>query len=327
MKKYYEDMNIARGIGIFLVVLGHSFPDAKFGNSAFYSYIDKFIYSFHMPLFIMLSGFFAYKVYEVTNSNDYINFITKKFKRLMVPYFLLSLIACPIKLYMNKYAARPIDVNSLFISILIKPLEIPIQFFWFIYTLFLIFIIVPLFRKVPVKIMVLITLVLNLAHIDITNTFYINGIIHYLFYFYLGLFFKEHYEKYEHFKGKTVVVICSLMLLVALNLLDVTGKTEYAFYSLVTAILGIMAFVNISFIIKDYGKNGFFSVLGKYSYDIYLFSWFFQTGFRVVFFQMMKLDYTLVTLLMILGGLLPVLLSKLFLKRVPIFNKFLLGNF
>lgn len=326
MKKYYDDMNIARGIGIFLVVLGHSFPDAKFDNNAFYAYIFKFVYSFHMPLFIMISGFFAYKIYDVVNGKDYVDFIKKKFKRLMIPYFLISLIACPIKLYMNKYAARPIEVNSLFLNILVKPLEIPIQFFWFIYTLFLIFALVPLFRKIPLKFMLLISLVLNLASIDITNFFYINGVIHYLFYFYLGLFFREHYNKYEVFKGKIIIVICSLAILVILNLMNVRGKTAYAFYSLATAILGILTFVNISFIIKDYSGNGFFKVLGNYSYDVYLYSWFFQTGFRVVFFQIMKMNYTVVALLMLLGGLLPILLSKLFLTRIPIFNKLLLGN-
>lgn len=327
MKKYYEDMNIARGIGIFLVVLGHSFPDAKFDNNALYAYIFKFVYSFHMPLFFMISGFFAYKVYRVITTQDYLEFIGKKFKRLMVPYFVISLIACPIKIYMNKYAARPINPGSMFVNIALKPLEIPIQYFWFIYTLFLIFLLVPLFRKVPIKVMLLISLILNLVNVNITDLFYINGVIHYLFYFYLGLLFKEYYEKYEKCRWKSMAVICSLLLLIMLNFLSISGKTIYEFYSLATAVLGIIAFVNISFLIKNYKSIEIFKILGRYSYDIYLFSWFFQTGFRVIFFQMMKMNYTIVTLLMLLGGLLPVLLSKLLLKRVPIFDKLLLGNF
>ena len=45
--KYYEEINIARGMGIILVVLGHSFPTIKQGSIL--EYIYDFIYSFHMP--------------------------------------------------------------------------------------------------------------------------------------------------------------------------------------------------------------------------------------------------------------------------------------
>lgn len=36
-----------KGFTIFLVVYGHNFPD-----------LEKYIYSYHMPLFIMIAGFF-----------------------------------------------------------------------------------------------------------------------------------------------------------------------------------------------------------------------------------------------------------------------------
>ena len=75
IKKYYKDMDIARGIGIFLVVLGHSFPDSQFNNSNFYAYIYKLIYSFHMPFFFIISGFFAYKIYEIENLKGYGSYV------------------------------------------------------------------------------------------------------------------------------------------------------------------------------------------------------------------------------------------------------------
>ena len=46
-----EWIDIAKGIGIILVVIGHNFSD---GENIIY--LRKWIYSFHMPLFFLLSG-------------------------------------------------------------------------------------------------------------------------------------------------------------------------------------------------------------------------------------------------------------------------------
>ena len=54
MKKRLEWLDIAKGIGILLVVIGHCFPDASSleGISVpVYRVLSQIIYSFHMPLF------------------------------------------------------------------------------------------------------------------------------------------------------------------------------------------------------------------------------------------------------------------------------------
>ena len=48
----YRFVDIARGIAIMLVVLGHSFSSAACP-------MNKMILGFHMPLFFFLSGVFA----------------------------------------------------------------------------------------------------------------------------------------------------------------------------------------------------------------------------------------------------------------------------
>lgn len=45
--KRIDWVDVAKGVGIFLMVMGHSsMPDA----------VNRWIYSFHMPLFFLLSG-------------------------------------------------------------------------------------------------------------------------------------------------------------------------------------------------------------------------------------------------------------------------------
>lgn len=333
MKKYYKDMDIARGIGIFLVVLGHSFPDDKFNNNPLYAYIYKFIYSFHMPLFFIVSGFFAYKIYNIVNLSQYKKFIEGKFKRLMVPYLAISLIAIPIKLYMNRYAARPIDLNGLIVDVLLYPAGngtiyhtgTPIQYFWFIYTLFFIFAVMPLLNKIPIKVVLIITAILNVIPLNKMPLFYVWGVIHYLIYIYLGIYFNRIYEEYEKFKYKKLLVVITLIALVLINLKSVSAQFYYM-YSLTTALIGSVLFVNISYLMANNKLGEIFKYIGNYSYDIYLFSWFFQTGTRVILFQMLKLDYTFVTIMMLIAGMLPILLSDLVLKKVRILDKVLLGN-
>ena len=130
-KTYVKEMNILKGIGILLVVLGHSFPDGV--GSGNYRFLHQWIYSFHMPLFFLVSGFFAKRVFEITNFQEYIFLVKDKFKRLIVPYFILSFVAIPLKLILNRYALRPIDLHTLISQVFLYPLDNPIIFFWFIY--------------------------------------------------------------------------------------------------------------------------------------------------------------------------------------------------
>ena len=61
-KQYYEKLDLVRGIAIFLVILGHCIQcgSGSAFNQAQLFFDDpvfRFIYSFHMPLFMILSGF------------------------------------------------------------------------------------------------------------------------------------------------------------------------------------------------------------------------------------------------------------------------------
>ena len=71
-----------KGIAITLVVFAHhSLPVT----------LDTYIYSFHMPLFFFISGYlFDFGKYAESASN----FVKRRFKSLIVPYFFFALLAC-----------------------------------------------------------------------------------------------------------------------------------------------------------------------------------------------------------------------------------------
>lgn len=83
--------DVLRGFAIFMVVLGHciqegSGTDFKLNTMYFYDELYQFIYSFHMPLFMMISGYFAWDSIErVKGSNEKWKLLGKRSAALLIP--------------------------------------------------------------------------------------------------------------------------------------------------------------------------------------------------------------------------------------------------
>lgn len=74
MSRRIEYLDIARGIGILLVVLGHN--DFESVSSFFH----QVIYSFHIPLFFFLSGYF------INTSIPFLEYFKRRFHSVLKPY-------------------------------------------------------------------------------------------------------------------------------------------------------------------------------------------------------------------------------------------------
>jgi len=74
MPRRIEYIDIAKGIGILLVVLGHN------DFSLISPFVFQVIYSFHMPLFFLLSGFFF------NPSIGFLDLLRKRFHSVLKPY-------------------------------------------------------------------------------------------------------------------------------------------------------------------------------------------------------------------------------------------------
>lgn len=92
--KRKEHLDIAKGIGILLVVLGHC--------PLIYNPFKQWIYSFHMPLFFIISGMVWDK-----SSHEHKGFFTRKFlfdkiKRLIIPCCIWGVLYTLISAIMNR---------------------------------------------------------------------------------------------------------------------------------------------------------------------------------------------------------------------------------
>ena len=111
----------ARFVGILLVVSGHSYPFDVYISPRLWK-IKDFIYLFHMPLFLFLSGYLL--TYNTRPTGSY---ICRRAVRLLVPYFALSAIAFVPKVLVQQFLNDSVEFSVWY---LIKTELIPRDNVW-----------------------------------------------------------------------------------------------------------------------------------------------------------------------------------------------------
>lgn len=112
-----------RAYAIILVVIGHVLQFNLKNYESLYLY--KVIYSFHMPLFIFISGYFA--VYSINKYDSFFKFGIKKIRELLVPYLIFGV---PYLMFFETNYSLSTITTTLFTR--------PEECYWFLFSLFLI---------------------------------------------------------------------------------------------------------------------------------------------------------------------------------------------
>jgi fucose 4-O-acetylase-like acetyltransferase len=180
MKKRFVSIDVARAVCILLVVIGHYEPA---DSPSWYSMMNRVIYGFHMPLFMFVSGY----VYRATwRPAKYADFVRKKFNRLMIPYFLVSVLIISIKMITERglHVENPVSWIA-FGEMFYLPSAG--YFLWFVYALFLVFLIMPFFHSGKrLYLLFAVSLVWLLIPVRVTDWFCLAEWKNHLFYFVAG---------------------------------------------------------------------------------------------------------------------------------------------
>ena len=175
-----------------LVVIGHADITLDYKDL----WIHKWVYSFHMPLFFLVSGFlFAYTHPEnKMKGMRFFPFIWKKVKRLLLPFLFINSVIFVIK---SRFVSADLMQHPLtfsFSSWVESLLFHPIGFMWFLPALFMIFVFFSLLRKwICVNIYlqmggVILLFVLSRVIPDL-SFMQISSAVHYSVYFGLGILY------------------------------------------------------------------------------------------------------------------------------------------
>lgn len=118
-------IDIAKGIGILLVIIGHCVNK----NTP----IHNWIFSFHMPFFFFVSGYF-FKTERYTSFGD---LIKNKGRRLLIPYTIFSILGLIISLVIPSWRQQ-IDLDGILVDVYTGyPKLSHITSTWFLISLFL----------------------------------------------------------------------------------------------------------------------------------------------------------------------------------------------
>lgn len=257
--KRIEWIDIARGIGIILVILGH----IGIGG------IGKFIYSFHIPLFFFLSGFcFS------GNETDFKYFLRKKVKTLIVPYIFLGMVIGLVEVIFKGQSPQ------VFIDILIQRRAFSIRFITCLFSCDIIFWLLVKINKnnllklfiisMTISILGVIYLKLKLPalpwNLDLSFTVMII--------FYIGYWFKyKGYNLVMNNSKKYWILFIMLIVNIVTNILNLKfhtntldlyhGQLANSLYSLIAAISGITVVVIMSEYLKKFYvvKNVFLNIV------------------------------------------------------------------
>ncbi len=204
-KKYYSEIDILKGIGIFLVVLGH----LSFKNEN----ISHLIFSFHMPLFFVLSGF-------VFKRKKMSNFFLSKFRRILIPYIFFSFISF-LAYYMLNFRTSIYTIKDFFIGTL---LGISNDYYlawnvvlWFLSSIFLVNVLFNVFFRKKRWIVLLFLWLLGfilMYNIDAVLPFHIKSTLLAIPFFGFGILLKTNYKYLENFFFNKYLEIKSGFLLV-----------------------------------------------------------------------------------------------------------------
>lgn len=290
-----NSISIMRNIAIILVIMGHagciysgrwSYSVVN-NNSAIIKYLTDFIYSFHMPLFIFISGYiYNYGKIKYQKYSSTSNLIFNKAKKLLIPYiFTGSFFVIPIEMLFNIYEEKYSYFNRVFNDIILGKNPGHLWYLLMLFNLFIIFrIIENTLRKNKFILNIGILCILSLVSFLIPNIYQLSNSLYYMIYFYLGYWMCAHLEKVNKKKLKFLSIVIFLLLfnidyfyISAYSVSTIFYLIFNQIYKIMLAIMGVLSIYYlicmISVNIKEY-KDSIFNKINKkldfYGFYIYL---------------------------------------------------------
>ncbi|MDR3594806.1 acyltransferase family protein [Clostridium sp.] len=254
-EKQSKIINIMKGIGILMVMLGHrSLPNI----------IVKYIYVFHMPLFFVISGY----LFDVRRYNDNRSFIIKKGRSLLQPYCCFWIISLIVQaLASNANILPKIEYGQLINSFFyITQKGIWNGPLWFLVCLFVVeiiyFLLVKRFGNDYLKLYIMIFFIIGLllSKVNLVLPFKIDVAFTGLVFFTLGNMVREYGLSVRTNKKQDMIIFCITTVIVFMTAIFFNPVIvsmmvcQYGNYIIfiITSIIGVISIYYIAKIIREF---------------------------------------------------------------------------
>lgn len=272
-----DELDIMKFWGILLVVLGHVtnfYTDNPLVSpmevSKSFGYVSSFIYQFHMPMFIFVSGaVYAFQLETLKKKSNIWTLIKKKSQRLLVPYVIFGffimvplMVGCHYREGIVDYAYHGILLSK------------DSRHLWYVLALFEIFVLFWCMTKmvnvlkIPQWSLLPVSFGLYLVSNHFPYLFQISEALKYQFWFTLGYEFMI-YKRLIH-DSISYYLVGGVFLVLALcwknNL-----SFKMPFIETIAAMCGIMLVYHIACDMKYLTKYKWYQRISKNSYGIFLY--------------------------------------------------------
>jgi fucose 4-O-acetylase-like acetyltransferase len=273
-----SDIDRAKGLAILLVVFGHLMASGSPRGNEWYDTAKGIVYSFHMPLFMYLSGYvFALTGKQQITYGAYARFLRERAMRLLLPFALFGLLIV-IGKYLSQYFLYVDDPPHSLLSgigdLLVNTDKSPALSIWYVYVLFLFSAVMPLLWRLGLRWpgAVLLGAVLfaipapDLLYLDRAASFFlffaIGGLVatrpdietwfHRLVLAWLLLFNATLFTEWTALPGQARMALCGIAAIPALHglvkarflarerILLALGNYAFSIYLLNTIVIGLM---------------------------------------------------------------------------------------
>lgn len=273
-----------------LVASGHFFMSMVESeillDTTMYRWFIRTIYYFHVPLFFMCSGYLYQKKSKIDSYLKWKNSVSTKAITLGIPYFVFSIATWMLKAVFSG------SVNTKNEGLLTTLFLEPASPYWYLYTLFFIFLITPTFTGRKQAIVGLL-IAIALKYIQADDQFEIklyavNKTFDNLIWFVFGMCLSV-FNIPERCKGKnwkTAGVLCGILFLVA-SCIECGDYSESVSVNLMMGLLGCLSTFLI--ILCQTGENKVWCMVdkfSKYTMPVYLMHTIFAAGVRAVLMKL-----------------------------------------
>ena len=327
-----------QAIAIVLVVLGHSlqmYPDGAGGYSTIGS---RLIYSFHMPLFIFVSGFLMLLSLQRGNRSTSTagRFLTSRSRRLLLPYLVLTLVTFIPRAAMSSMAADPVELSLPGLWRGLTDREgLVIPYFWFVQALFVVSVSVYALLKVAegirigrlIPLVIAVAVSLALRGSDIPAFFALDRAAELALYFAAGglyCLYSEQVDSVISWHNPLIFLLLTALWFGSFMMF------EGSLFEPITALAGIAMIISLSKIFEHHGI-GVLDHLEGATYLIFLLSWYCNVAAQQILAHFVSWPWWTHTLLSLFAGIyIPLAVHRCLLRhpdsRLTKFARYILGQ-
>jgi fucose 4-O-acetylase-like acetyltransferase len=331
-----HDLTIAKGLGIFLVVMGHTLAGGvSKGNEWFCDFVNH-IYMFHMPFFMFISGYVFFRVGRLEKIQARLgSFVASQAVRLLIPFFTIGLIVLYGKLALQSVMHVdnvPADMMSGLIKLFWMTDKSPSMAMWYVFVLFIYQLLgMSLFRVFKYNLIVYLVVALVLYALPAYHHVYMDRVAHFFVFFIIGGYLRQDEQGYEAMLDrKHVFWALPALLITALAVLPYHEVLRTPAGMLLIGALSIPALHALCRKIAQSVSplHRVLYLLGTYSYSIYLLNTMSIGVTKGILFKLTTwngIHFYYVIPLLIIGGLLgPLLAEKIIFSRIGFLRRHIL---